>query len=144
MVGAASVTERLMTFQVEPSPEYAVHARAEFMAIARAVGFEGLALQEFVVAFGEAVSNAILYGRCGDGCMIDVRCRVASSQPALVVEICDSGPGFNVESARVANDIDDINGRGLTMMRALVDDMEIETSATGTTVRLRKVVSPEA
>jgi anti-sigma regulatory factor (Ser/Thr protein kinase) len=138
LLGATGVSERVETFQVDPSPENAVHARARFSGIAASAGFDGLALQEFVVAFGEAVSNAILYGGCGDACKIDVVCRVVSSRRTLTVEICDSGPGFDPAAARVANDIDDINGRGLTMMRALVDDMEIETSDRGTTVRLKK------
>jgi anti-sigma regulatory factor (Ser/Thr protein kinase) len=132
------VSERLETFEIESSPENAVHARSRFTTIAVAAGFTGLALQEFVVAFGEAVSNAILYGGQAHECKVEIRCRTVSSRPSLTVEIRDFGVGFDPDSARVANDIDDINGRGLTMMRALVDDMEIETSDRGTVVRLKK------
>lgn len=79
------------------------------------------------VAITEALSNAILRGNASD-----VACRVhilvALEVGRLVVEVTDEGDGFDLEATRRSpadmDWLDREDGRGLFLMRALMDHVE--------------------
>lgn len=79
------------------------------------------------VALSEAVSNAILRGNEEDPSRL-VRVRLNASQAALVMEVEDEGDGFDLDAsthdpADPAN-LEREDGRGLFLMRALMDSVE--------------------
>lgn len=79
------------------------------------------------VALSEALSNAILRGNDGDPEKA-VRLRVEAAGDSMVLEIRDEGEGFDLEAsthdpADPAN-VEREDGRGLFLMRALMDDVE--------------------
>jgi serine/threonine-protein kinase RsbW len=90
------------------------------------------------VALTEALSNAILRGNRGD---VDkrVRVRAAVDEEALVLEVKDEGPGFDLEASTVdptrAENILREDGRGLFLMRRLMDRVE-RFDDSGNVVRL--------
>ena len=79
------------------------------------------------VALTEAISNAILRGNGEDrGKFVRVRAQVDTLQ--LVVEIIDEGAGFDLDACAVDPTTSDRlwheDGRGLYLMRQLMDDVE--------------------
>ena len=86
------------------------------------------------VALSEALSNAILRGNLEDpGKRVLVRARVDDS--FLVLEIADEGVRFDIDDkTRDATDPENLereDGRGLFLMRALMDHVERFDSASG-------------
>jgi serine/threonine-protein kinase RsbW len=79
------------------------------------------------VALSEALSNAILRGNESVGGK-EVRVRAIVTDAALVFEIVDEGPGFDLDRCTADCTTEDNllkeEGRGLFLMRRLVDEVE--------------------
>ena len=90
------------------------------------------------VALTEALSNAILRGN-GEDAGKEVRVRVELRDDALVVEVEDEGQGFDLEACTedptTPENLGREDGRGLFLMRALVDRVE-NFRGVGNVVRL--------
>jgi serine/threonine-protein kinase RsbW len=91
------------------------------------------------VALTEALSNAILRGNNEDPAKhVHVSARVDTSQ--LVIEVLDEGPGFDLEQCTVdpttPDNVDREDGRGLFLMRQLMDRVERFDDDRGNIVRL--------
>ncbi len=88
--------------------------------------FENRCIDDVLLAAGEAAGNAIEHAYRGtDG---TVELHAAHSADNLVIEVCDRG------CWRLDGDPE--RGRGLGIMRALVDRVSIENTRAGTIVRL--------
>lgn len=90
------------------------------------------------VALTEALSNAILYGNREDRTK-QVRLTASLDDRALVLEVADEGPGFDMDACTLdptdpAN-LEREDGRGLYLMRSLMDRVE-RFSERGNVVRL--------
>ncbi len=83
-------------------------------------------IDDVVLAAGEATGNAIEHAYCGATGSVNLRAYVRESR--LFIEVSDSG--------RWKLDGDPERGRGLGIMRALVDRVSIESTHGGTNVRL--------
>jgi anti-sigma regulatory factor (Ser/Thr protein kinase) len=81
---------------------------------------------DVVLAVGEATANAIEHAYRGS--RGTVRLRAIATEERVIVEVQDSG------NWRVGNSAD--RGRGLGIIRALVDRASIESTSAGTSVRL--------
>lgn len=90
------------------------------------------------VALTEAMSNAILYGNKEDRSKT-VRVRAAVMNGDLVLEVADQGAGFDLDACTLdptrPENIDREDGRGLFLMRSLMDRVERFTDG-GNVVRL--------
>jgi len=79
------------------------------------------------VALTEALSNAILRGNCDDATK-EVRVRLQFIDHTVVVEVEDEGVGFDLdgctEDPTTAQNLEREDGRGLFLMRALMDTVE--------------------
>ena len=91
------------------------------------------------VALTEALSNAILYGNADDPSK-RVRVRARVDDVVLVVEVSDEGPGFDMNECTTdpttPDHLEREDGRGLFLMRKLMDRVECVSSEPGNTVRL--------
>ena len=90
------------------------------------------------VALTEAVSNAILRGN-GDDPAKHVRVRAEVRHERLIVEVADEGAGFDVEASCVSpapENIEREEGRGLFLMRKLMDSVERRDAPGGSIVRM--------
>jgi serine phosphatase RsbU (regulator of sigma subunit)/anti-sigma regulatory factor (Ser/Thr protein kinase) len=95
--------------------------------------------QEMLLAVGEAVANACRHGRRPEG-RSEIRVRCSIEGPDVTVTVSDEGPGFD-PAAMERHGLPDrfaSGGRGLFLMRQLVDSVSFETSPEGTTVRLTR------
>ena len=98
--------------------------------------------QEVLLAVGEAAANACRHGRRGQG-RSELRMRCSRSGPRVAVTIADDGPGFDVAQVE-RHDLPDrfaAGGRGLFLMKTLMDDVDVESSDEGTTVTLTRSLS---
>lgn len=105
--------------------------------------FPESALFDIKVALGEALANAVRHGSPNDGSG-RIHVSVIAYQDRVVLEVIDDGEGFDGIPAS-SEDLYAPSGRGIMFMRALMDRVEFERSATGgTTVRLTKHRVPGA
>ncbi|MGH7617428.1 MAG: ATP-binding protein [Gemmatimonadaceae bacterium] len=91
------------------------------------------------VALTEAVSNAILRGNRDDPAKhVHVRAEVRHER--LIVEVEDEGEGFDVEASCIdptsPGNIEREEGRGLFLMRKLMDTVERRDAPRGSVVRM--------
>lgn len=101
------------------------------------------ASDEVAIALTEAVNNAIFHGNGG------VRERsftveFAVADGMLRIAVRDQGPGFDpaaVPDPLAEENLLNPSGRGLLMMRAMVDDVAHQFFETGTQVVLRKRIA---
>jgi serine/threonine-protein kinase RsbW len=108
------------------------------LRITAVVGLDEIQTHKVMVSLTEAVNNAILHGNKSDpGKKVLVRCEVLPGW--LLFQIEDQGRGFRPD--HVKNPLKEENllrehGRGIFLMRTLMDKVEFEPTAKGTQVRL--------
>jgi PAS domain S-box-containing protein len=115
-------------FEFPARPESLAQMRAMLQRWLRHSGAGERQIGEIVTACGEAATNAIEHA----GAVGDVPFEVAGCAGDIEVEITIRDQG-NWRQPR-----DGDQGRGLSLMRALMDTVEVTPSAAGTTVRLRR------
>jgi anti-sigma regulatory factor (Ser/Thr protein kinase) len=93
-------------------------------------------LGEIELAVGEACTNAVKYGSpAGANDTIQVKC--TKDEHALVIEVSDSGPGFDPAALTPPCDELSESGMGIRLMRCMMDEVEFKFGY-GTTVRMVK------
>jgi anti-sigma regulatory factor (Ser/Thr protein kinase) len=107
-------------------PESSPHIRRALRVFLADLRLESERIEDAILAVGEAAGNAIEHAYRGRSGSIRVRASVSGRR--LIVEVRDRGR-WRLEG-------DPERGRGLGIMRALVDDVSIESSRGGTNVRL--------
>lgn len=135
--GEAAEPIWVQDLEIEAQVDSLSPARNEVCSIISALGFPEAVLFDIKVALGEALANAIRHGSTGDGTAM-VRCVITAYADRVVLEIMDSGAGFDGTHAG-SDDLYAPSGRGIMFMRALMDRVEFDRSPLGgTTVRLTK------
>jgi serine/threonine-protein kinase RsbW len=125
---------------------YLVLARLGVAGLGSVAHLDESTLADLKLAVTEACANAVrhAYSEQDPG---DVHLSMAL-QPdgTLVVEVSDSGGGFDVTGVRRWDPSSmRESGMGFEIMRSIVDDVEIESApASGTVIRLRKQLVPTA
>lgn len=129
----------LMRMRIAEVGEPIYRARARVMALGQRLGFHGEALDGIVLAFSEAVSNALLHGESSRRHCVHVAAVMEGNR--LVLEIMDHGPGFQPRNLDLpAPDDMSEGGRGLYLMQTFMDNVEWHGTPKGTTVRMSKSV----
>jgi len=92
------------------------------------------------VALSEALSNAIVYGNGLDPAKtVDVRIEVAERD--IAVHVCDQGQGFDptvVPDPTLPDRVERADGRGLFLIRKLVDDVSFNDRGNSICMILRR------
>jgi anti-sigma regulatory factor (Ser/Thr protein kinase) len=119
-------------FRVEfpATPEALASMRAVLRRWLRHIGSGEQQIAEIVTASGEAATNAIEHSGAGSGAPFEVAGGLEGQD--LVIAIRDYG------AWRAPREGD--HGRGLSLMRARMDTVEISPTPEGTTVRLRRTL----
>ena len=118
-------------FDVPPDPTELAGARRRLSSWLAAVGAAPALITDLVVAANEALTNAIDHS----GTRRPVRVELASAEGAVRITVRD----FGRWSHEMSNPD---NGRGLLLMDALVEQLEVIRADTGTTVRLVRRLVP--
>ena len=97
---------------------------------------------EILLAVGEAAGNAYRHGR-GTGGRSEIRVRCEYDHPDFIVDIADDGLGFDPAEVEGRGPPDPFaqGGRGLFLMRELMDSVSVTASPDGTTVRLTRTLA---
>jgi anti-sigma regulatory factor (Ser/Thr protein kinase) len=135
-------------FELTALPHNAAMARERIREICARLGFPHLEMGEIEVAFGEAVNNAILYGSPHPESKISVSCCLRRLQqqgpPALVIQVRDQGSGFDPKNVPVSEiGTDALGGRGVGLIRALMDAVSLFYDGSGMIVRMARLVPAE-
>ncbi len=112
-------------------------ARHLFEEWLRQQGVDDTDRNDLLVVVSELCTNAV---RSAGGRRSRLRLRARPDADALVVDVEDDGPGFDVAvpSADDVPPVERTSGRGLFIVQSLVDRVEVLPTATGTTVRCTK------
>ena len=121
------VPERF-TAEFPSEPESLASIRSMLRRWLSHAGADDLEIAEITTACGEAATNAIEHAGTGNGARFEVSGRREGSE--VVVAIRDHG---SWRSER-----EDDHGRGLELMRTLMDTVAVEPGEQGTTVSLRR------
>ncbi len=125
-------------FEVTAQPQNAGLARDRVKQRAGRHGFGGTALDDIEIAVGEAATNAILYGSPTETSRIVIASWFSPADGTFHVEIRDQGRGFDPDHIRADEQADALGGRGLRLMRALMDSVNLHYDGHGMSVRLTK------
>lgn len=95
------------------------------------------AAYDTALATGEALGNAYDHAS-GAGCVMNVR----AYHDRVVIEVCDCGEGYEIAADEEPSESEE-RGRGIRLMRLLVDSVEVRrrTDVQGTVVRLVKLLA---
>ncbi len=104
------------------------------------IGYDQATRGDIMVAVNEAVKNAILHGnKCDESKQVIITCNCSSTE--FRIHICDCGGGFDPESLPDPRNPDNLlkeNGRGILMIKALMDEVEFDVSENGTSLTMIK------
>jgi serine/threonine-protein kinase RsbW len=114
-------------------------ARAFVRHALRAVGASGDVVERLELAVAEACNNAILHAA---GATFSVS--VAVDGDRVMVAITDAGDGFRPPAKAVMPSPLATGHRGLPLMEALVDQVDVSSNGHGTTVVLVQALAPGA
>ena len=126
-------------FEITAHPRHAGEARERIRGLAEQAGLTGMHLADVEIAVGEAVTNAILYGSPSASSRIEIAAGRAGHD--FFVEIRDQGHGFDPSQVRQEEDHDALGGRGIRLMRALMDQVDLHYDGDGMVARLSKRLS---
>jgi anti-sigma regulatory factor (Ser/Thr protein kinase) len=118
---------------LEAEPASASVARAFAGEAAQDLGCDRAATEAFRLGITEAVANAVEHGAPCDNGLISVSLHIRDG--CLTTEIRDCG---DFKAAREPADSLDERGRGLPLMFAVMDNVEIDSVPGQTVVRLAK------
>lgn len=90
-------------------------------------------IEDIALAVTEACTNVVRHS--GDGSGFEVRVNITDSQCRIV--ITDSGSGFEPSTVSAAGQLAE-HGRGIELMRMLVDELRYQPGTDGTSVTLVK------
>lgn len=122
--------------EITAHPQNAGLARERVRNAAVRAGFAGLDLADIEIAAGEAVTNAILYGSPTALSRVVLACGMTDA--GFVIQVRDEGSGFDPSTTRINEDADALGGRGLHLMRALMDEVDLHYDGHGMVAFLLK------
>lgn len=96
---------------------------------------------DILLATDEAAANAVAHGQSAGGDGI-VRLRCSTEGACVVVAISDQGPGFNPHEAEMHRmpSLTSQGGRGLFLVKELMDEVQIDGSNGGTVIQMKRHV----
>jgi len=98
---------------------------------------------KILVSAMEAVNNAILHGNRSDpGKIVDIE--IISKKDELKIKVTDQGPGFKPEKVpdpTTPENIEELNGRGIYLMKHLADKIEYNEKGNSVTMTFRNILT---
>lgn len=134
----AKAAKSIFRLTLRSVPKSIGRVEAYLNKINAAIGLDEIQMHKLMVSLTEAVNNAILHGNGSDPeKRVMVRCEVLPGW--LLFQVTDQGKGFRADHVR--NPLKDENlhresGRGVFLMRTLMDKVEFERVEEGMQVRL--------
>jgi serine/threonine-protein kinase RsbW len=124
---------------IPAKPEYITLGRLALTGIARLRAVSAEVLGDLKLALTEACTNSVRHAYTEGAGLVHIVYELHSDR--LVVEVSDSGEGFDPPTARADLDTDELaeGGLGIAIIEALADELEIgERDAGGSRLRFVK------
>ena len=118
-----------LELSIEACPSSLAILRRVAVAFARSLGLDEQSVEAVASAVNEAASNSIVHGYRGEDGLL--RMSASLTDGKLAITLADDGIGDQA-TAREGDEV----GRGMPLMRALSDSVEVTRSRRGTQVRL--------
>ena len=116
--------------------------RSYLRQITEDLPFDRRQVADILLAVSEACINGVRYtSRDNPDASVTVITEPASDH--LMIEVLDNGTGFHVSQPLMPEPMAE-RGRGIALMHALMDRVDIESNPSGTRVRLVKYYSQES
>lgn len=128
------------TYTFPSSIDYLEKVESLSVKIARKAGFNESTIDDLSIALTELVNNAIHHGN-KDDITKNVTVTFDLDHKNLRISIKDEGEGFNPDQLKNPLDPENLmaeSGRGLYLVRALMDDIKFKTTDEGTEVTITK------
>ncbi len=137
--------ERQLSFEL-PSDLQCIEEAVEEMVMGCATCEEikGRLHFNFRVCLAEAIANAIIYGN-GHDPRKRVRVEVEVHSERVVARVTDQGVGFDpslIPDPTIPANVSRTHGRGLFLMKKLVDEVHFNAKGNEVTLVIRRVTSP--
>ena len=134
------MTVKQVSYTFESTLETINHAEEQATKIAAAAGFSEDDTMSIAMAVREAAVNAVLHGNAYDPGK-KVTLAFEQNDKDLTIVVRDQGKGVDVDSIPdplAPENLLKQSGRGIFLMRSLMDEVQIHASDTGTEVKLIK------
>jgi len=134
------MTVKQVSYTFESTLETINHAEEQATKIAAAAGFSEDDTMSIAMAVREAAVNAVLHGNAYDPGK-KVTLAFEQNDKDLTIVVRDQGKGVDVDSIPdplAPENLLKQSGRGIFLMRSLMDEVQIHASETGTEVKLIK------
>jgi serine/threonine-protein kinase RsbW len=138
MTNGQRLTNGVVALTIPAKAEYIVLCRLALSGLARVRALEPAVVADLKLALTEACSNAVRHAyneqRSGD---VEVRYELGADK--LSVEVVDEGIGFDPEAAVAAagGELEE-RGLGISIIRAIVDELDINSTRSGSSLRFTK------
>jgi serine/threonine-protein kinase RsbW len=128
---------RALELHIPADTRYLSLVRRGVRNLAESMGFPREDVADVELAVSEAVTNSVEHGStpAGEPAVV-VKCRAWDDW--LVVEVEDESPAPSLPTDRVPSPLHDERGRGILMMRALMDECQDSRTEHGMRVRMAK------
>lgn len=129
---------------VPGKPEYVGAVRLAISSLANNVGFDIEAIEDIKVAVSEACTNIVRHGNADSSEQIDIEyevtCEICDNK--LSISVKDEGAGYDVDSYHEPElPAEEAGGLGIFIIRALMDEVEVESElGIGTHIRMVKYI----
>jgi serine/threonine-protein kinase RsbW len=134
---------KLADILLDSTLESVDQAEAVVLRAAVSIGFDEDDQHQIGIAVRESMVNAVAHGNRYSA-KKKVHLQVSRVNSAIVIEIDDEGRGFDMSEVPDPREGDNIlrqSGRGLLMIRAFMDELEIhKRDPQGTHVRMAKIL----
>ncbi len=114
-------------------------------SIGEEAGFSSDEIDDITISVTEAVNNAIKHGNKEDESLkVDISYTV--DEDKISVEVKDQGGGFEIDGVkdpRIGENLLRDDGRGILIMKTLMDEVNVTSGKDGTIVQLIKFIETE-
>ncbi len=130
------------TIIVPSSLEYLTDVDVFVEGVLRGYGADESIIADIAISVSELVNNAVNHGAKSDEAKL-VKIEILRSNDSVSISVSDQGQGFSPDE--IADPLADENllkevGRGIFIVRSLMDKVDIETGNTGTTITITKAI----
>ena len=139
--GESLTRDGVVALTIPAKAEYIVLCRLALSGLGRVRALEPGLVADLKLALTEACSNAVrhAYDAQHPG---EVEVRYELDDERLSVEVVDEGVGFDPEAAVAgAGDALDEGGLGISIIRAIVDELDIKSTGSGSSLRFTKYLA---
>lgn len=145
MTGPGGQPHGTVVLTLDARPENLALTRLALAGVAANAGAPREVVADLKLAVTEACTNVIQHAYEGDGSVGTIVVRYRSEPGMLLVQVEDSGPGFESDGVPETTEQDGADsGMGLMIIRVLTDELEISDTGSGTRLTLVKRFSPES